>query len=76
MGSEGRCIFKCKRQFFLNEKGPMKDLWKAMEGCFIKARNITYDWFIFCSCKQQKGESVLIFYGRLIVPPENFSLVV
>ena len=45
-----------------------------MEDSFTKVRNITYDRFVFYSCKQQKGESVEIFYGRLIELAENCTL--
>ena len=45
-----------------------------MEDSFTKVRNITYDRFVFYSCKQQKGESVESFYGRLIEQDENCSL--
>ena len=37
-------------------------------------RKITYDRFVFYSCKQQKGEYVESFYGRLIEQAENSSL--
>ena len=39
----------------------------------MKTRKITYDCCVFSS-KQQKGESVEIFYGRLIEHLENGSL--
>ena len=45
-----------------------------MEDSFTKVRNITYDCFVFYSCKQQKGESVGSFYGRLIELAENCNL--
>ena len=45
-----------------------------MEDSFTKSRNITYDCFVFYSCKQQKGESVESFYGRLIELAENCTL--
>ena len=45
-----------------------------MEDSFTKVRNITYDRFVFCSCKQQKSESVESFYGHLIEQDENCSL--
>ena len=45
-----------------------------MEDSFTKVRNITYIRFVFYSCKQQKGESVESFYGRLIEQSENCSL--
>ena len=45
-----------------------------MEDTFTIVRNITYDRFVFYSCKQQKGESVESFYGRLIEQAENCSL--
>ena len=45
-----------------------------MEDSFIKVRNITYDRFVFYSCKQQKGESVESFYGRRIELAENCNL--
>ena len=45
-----------------------------MEDSFTKVRNITYDRFVFYSCKQQKGESVESFYGRLIELAENCTL--
>ena len=45
-----------------------------MEDSFTKVRNITYDRFVFYSCKQQKGESVESFYGRLIELAENCNL--
>ena len=45
-----------------------------MEESFTKDRNITYDRFVFFSSKQQKGESVENFYGRLIVQAEKCSL--
>ena len=45
-----------------------------MEDSFTKVRNIAYDRFIFYSCKQQKGEYVENFYGRLTEQAENCSL--
>ena len=45
-----------------------------MEDSFTKVKNITYDCFVFYTCKQQKGESVESFYGRLIEQAENCSL--
>ena len=45
-----------------------------MEDSFTKVRNITYDRFVFYSCKQQKGESIESFYGRLIELAENCIL--
>ena len=74
IGTEGRRIFKSKYPHFQIEKQPFKDLWRAMEDSFTKVRNITYDRFVFYSCKQQKGESVESFYGRLIELAENCSL--
>ena len=75
IGTEGRRIFKSKYPHFQIEKQPFKDLWQAMEDSFTKVRNITYDRFVFYSCKQQKGESVENFYGRLIELAENCTLV-
>ena len=74
IGTEGRRIFKSKRPHFQIEKKPFKELWQAMEDSFTKVRNITYDRFVFYSCKQQKGESVESFYGRLIELAENCTL--
>ena len=74
IGTEGRRIFKCKHPHFQIEKQPFKELWQAKEDSFTKVRNITYDRFVFCSCRQQKGESVEIFYGRLIEQAVNCSL--
>ena len=74
IGTEGRRIFKSKYPHFQVEKQPLKDLWQAMEESFTKVRNITYDRFVFYSCKQQKGESVESFYGRLIELAENCNL--
>ena len=74
IGTEGRRIFKRKHPHFRIEKQPFNDLWKAMEDSFTKVRNITYDRFVFYSCKQQKGESVESFYGRLIEQAQNCSL--
>ena len=45
-----------------------------MEDSFTKVRNIIYDRFVFYSCKEQKGESVESFYGRLVEQAENCSL--
>ena len=45
-----------------------------MEDSFIKTRNISNDRFVFFSSKQQKGESVESFYGRLIEQAENCNL--
>ena len=45
-----------------------------MEDSFTKVRNVTYDRFVFYSCKQQKVEFVESFYGRIIKQAENFSL--
>ena len=45
-----------------------------MEDFFTKIRNIFYDRFVFYTCKQQKGESVESFYGRLIELAENSTL--
>ena len=45
-----------------------------MEDSFTKLRNITCERFVFYSYKQQKGESVESFYGRLIEQAENCSL--
>ena len=74
IGTEGRHIFKSKHPHFLIEKKSFKVLWQAMEDSFTKVRNITYDRFVFYSCKQQKGESVESFYGRLTEQAENCSL--
>ena len=74
IGKERRRIFKSKHPHFLIEKQPFKELWQAVEDSFTKVRNITYDRFVFYSCKQQKGESVESFYGRLIEQAENCSL--
>ena len=74
IGTEGRRIFKSKYPPFQIEKQPFKDLWQAMEDSFTKVRNITYDCFVFYSGKQQKGESVESFYGRLIELAENCNL--
>ena len=74
IGTEGRRIFKSKHPHFQIEKQPFKKLWQAMEDSFTKVRNITYDRFVFYSCKQQKVESVESFYGRLIEQAENCSL--
>ena len=74
IGTEGRRIFESKYPHFQIEKQPFKDLWQAMEDSFTKVRNITYDRFVFYSCKQQKGESVESFYGRLIELAENCTL--
>ena len=74
IGTEGRRIFKSKQPHFQIEKQPFKELWQAMEDFFTKVRNITYDRFVFYSCKQQKGESVENFYDRLIELAENCTL--
>ena len=74
IGTEGRRIFKSKHPQFLIEKQPFKEPWQAMEDSFTKVRNITYDRFVFYSCKQQKGESVESFYGRLMEQAENCIL--
>ena len=74
IGTEGRRIFKSKHLHFQIVKQPFKDLWQAMEDFFTKVRNITYDRFVFYSCKQKKGESVQKFYGRLIEQAENCNL--
>ena len=52
IGTEGRRIFKSKHPPFLIEKQPFKELWQAMEESFTKMQNITYDRFVFYSCKQ------------------------
>ena len=44
-----------------------------MDDSFTKVRNITYNFFVFFSSKQQKGESVESFYGRLIEQAEKYS---
>ena len=72
--TEEQRIFKSKHPHFQIEKQPFKELWQAMEDSFTKVRNITYDRFVFYSCKQQKGESVESFYGRLIELAENCIL--
>ena len=74
IGTEGRRIFKSKHPHFQIEKQPFKELWQAMEDSFTKVRNITYDRFVFYACKQQKGESVESFYGRLIELAEICTL--
>ena len=74
IGTEGRRIFKSKYPHFQIEKQPFIDLWRAMEDSFTKVRNITDDRFVFYSCKQQKGESVESFYGRLIELAEKCNL--
>ena len=74
IGTEGRQISRSKHPHFQIEKQPFKELWQAMEDSFTKFCNITYDRFVFCSCKQQKGESVESFYGRLIDLTENCTL--
>ena len=72
--TEGRPIFESKHPHFLIEKQPFNELRQAMEDSFTKVRNITYDRFVFYSCKQERGESVESFYGRLIEQAENCSL--
>ena len=74
IGTEGRRIFKSKYPHFQIEKQPFKDLWRAMEDSFAKVCNITYNRFVFYSRKQQKGESVEGFYGRLIELAESCNL--
>ena len=74
IGTEGRRIFKSKHPHFQIEKQPFKELWQAMEDSFTKVRHITYDCFVFYSCKQQKGESVESFYSRLKELAENCTL--
>ena len=74
IGSEGRPVFTSKHPHFQIEKEPFKKIWQAMEDSFKKVRNITYYRFVFYSCKQQKGQSVESFYGRLIEQAENCSL--
>ena len=74
IGTEGRRIFRSKHPHFQIEKQPFKELWQAMKDSFTKVRNITYDRFVFYSCKQQKGESVESFYGRLIELAESCIL--
>ena len=44
-----------------------------MDDSFIKARNITYDRFVFFSSKQQGRESAQSFYETLIEEIENCS---
>ena len=72
--TDGHRIFKSKNPHFQIEKEPFKELWRTMEESFPKIRNITHDCFIFFSSKQQKGESVESFCGRLIEQAENCSL--
>ena len=74
IGTEGQRIFRSKHPHFQVEKQPFRELWQAMEDSFTKVRNITYDRFVFYSCKQQNGESVESFYGRLIELAENCTL--
>ena len=74
IGTEGRRIFRSKHPHFQIEKQLFKELWQAMEDSFTKVRNITYDRFVFYSCKKQKGESVESFYGRLIELAEKCIL--
>ena len=74
IGTDRRRIFKSKHPHFQIEKQPFNELWQAMQDSFIKVRNIIYDRFVFYSCKQQKGESVESFYGRLVEQAENCSL--
>ena len=66
IGTEGRRIFKSKYPHFQIEKQPFKDLWRAMEDSFTKVRNITYDRFVFYSCKQQKRR-----IGRKFLRPSH-----
>ena len=74
IGTEGRRIFKSKHPHFQIEKQPFKELWQAVEESFTKDCNITYDRFVYYSCKQQKGESAESSYGRLIELAENCTL--
>ena len=74
IGTEGRRIFRSKHPNIQIEKQPFKELWQAMEDSFTKVRNIISDRFVFYSSKQQKGESVESFYGRLIELAENCTL--
>ena len=74
IGTEGRRIFRSKNPHFQIEKEPFKELWQTMEASYTKIRNITYDYFVFFSSKQQKGESVESFYGRRTKQAENCSL--
>ena len=74
IGKEGGRIFKSKYPHLQIEKQPFKDLWKATNDSFTKIRKSTYDRLVFFSFKQQKGESVESFYGRLIEQAENCGL--
>ena len=66
IGTEGHRVFKSKNPHFLIKKESTKELRRVMEEFFMKTRNITYYRFVFFSSKQQKGDSVESFYGRLI----------
>ena len=48
----------------------------ANKGRFLykNEKKMTYDRFVFHSCKQQKGESVESVYGRLTDQAKNCSL--
>ena len=46
-------------------------LWEMMEIAFIRPRNITFDWYVFFSRKQKKGETVEQFYSILKELAEN-----
>ena len=45
-----------------------------MDDAFTKVSSMTYDRFLSWSSKEQKGESLESFYGRLIEQAENCSL--
>ena len=74
IGTEDRRIFKIKHPHFFIEKEPTKEQWCVMEDSYIKTRNITYDRFVFFSSKQQKGESIESFCGKVIAQTGNYSL--
>ena len=70
IGTEGCCIFKSIYPYLEIEKDSLKEFGRVMEDSFTKTRNNTNDRFVFFSSKQQKGESVESFHGRLIEQAE------
>ena len=65
LGTEGRRVFNSKSSTVNIDKISTSNLWDVLKKTFIRIHNITFDRYLFLKRKQQKGEPIEKFYGRL-----------
>ena len=63
LGTENRRIFRSQAHTVQIDQISTKDLCISLDNVFTKQKNITFDWYIFRTRKQLKGEPVEKFYG-------------